>query len=247
MKIASVTYDGQEILNRFAKAYQIGYPMLSDKGSRVIREFGILNTNIPLGHPFYGIPFPGDYLIGPDGIIQAKFFLPEYQTRVASSEILMQRFGDKGDGDTLLIKSKDLQARITLSANHAAPGQQIGVVAEFTLSPGWHIYGQPLPENYAPTTLTFDAANVAKQSVVFPHAEMMTLTVLKETLPVYTGSFEAQGNILIKPGPRPGKQKITGTLAFQACSDSICRLPEKLTFEIPFTVDSLTPAAKSGP
>jgi DsbC/DsbD-like thiol-disulfide interchange protein len=221
--------------------------MLSDKGSKVIREFGILNTNVPEGHPFYGIPFPGDYMIGTDGTIQAKFFLPEYQTRVASSEILMQRFGEKANGSSLLIKSEDLQARIILSTNHAAPGQQIGVVAEFTLSPGWHIYGQPLPANYTPTAVTFDVANVAKQSVIFPQAEMMTLASLKETLPVYTGSFEAQGNILIKPTAGPGEQKIKGTLAFQECNDSICRLPQKLTFEIPFKVDSLTPAAKSDP
>lgn len=217
--------------------------MLSDKGSRVIREFGILNTNVPPGHPFYGIPFPGDYLVGPDGAVQAKFFLPEYQRRVASSQILMQRFGDKSDGNMLLIKSEDLQARITLSANHAAPGQQIGLVAEFTLSPGWHVYGEPLPENYTPTALTFELADVAKQSVVFPRAKMMALAGLKETLPVYTGSFEARGNILIKPGLGPGEHKIKGTLAFQECNDSICKLPQKLTFEIPFKIDSLTPAA----
>jgi hypothetical protein len=62
------------------------------------------------------LQFPGDYMIGTDGIIQAKFFLPEYQTRVASSEILMQRFGEKANGSSLLVKSEDLQTRITLSA-----------------------------------------------------------------------------------------------------------------------------------
>jgi DsbC/DsbD-like thiol-disulfide interchange protein len=219
--------------------------MLSDKGSRVIREFGILNTNIPQGHPFYGIPFPGDYVIAPDGTIQAKYFLPEYQTRVASSEILMQEFGEKTAGSSLLVKSGDLQVRIILSADHAAPGQEIGVLAEFSLSPGWHVYGKPLPENYTPTTLMFDSGNVAKQSVVFPRAEMVTLAVLKETLPVYTGTFEAKGNIVIKPGLTSREQTINGTLGFQECNDSICKIPQKLTFEVPFKVDPLTPPAKA--
>jgi len=55
--------------------------MLSDKGSAVIRKFGILNTNIPEGHPFHGIPFPGDYLVDANGTVRDKQFLPNYETR----------------------------------------------------------------------------------------------------------------------------------------------------------------------
>jgi len=49
--------------------------MLSDQGSQVIRAYGILNTNIPKSLPLYGIPFPGQYLIGPDGVVRDKQFL----------------------------------------------------------------------------------------------------------------------------------------------------------------------------
>ena len=50
--------------------------MLSDKGSVVIGEFGILNTNVPPDVArFYGIPFPGQYLIAPDGTVRTSFFL----------------------------------------------------------------------------------------------------------------------------------------------------------------------------
>ena len=77
------------------------FPCLSDNGSVVIREFGILNSNIPKDHPFYGIPFPGDYLISPDGVIQAKYFLPDYQTRVASSEILVNELGADPSGKSV--------------------------------------------------------------------------------------------------------------------------------------------------
>jgi len=54
---ASVTYDACETLHAFGEAYHIGYPLLSDVGSQVIRAFGILNTNIPADHAMmYGIP-----------------------------------------------------------------------------------------------------------------------------------------------------------------------------------------------
>src|SRR5271163_3066389 len=54
---ASITYDSGEILKNFAAANKIEYPLLSDVGSRAIRAFGILNTNVPEGHPMmFGMP-----------------------------------------------------------------------------------------------------------------------------------------------------------------------------------------------
>ena len=68
------------MLTRFARAHQITFPMLSDKGSAVIRRYGILNTNIPRTHTFYGIPFPGEYLVAPDGAWRTKFFCRTFRT-----------------------------------------------------------------------------------------------------------------------------------------------------------------------
>ena len=58
VKVASITYDPPTTLKRFADAYQIGYPMLSDKGSVVIRKYGILNANIPKVIRSSGFHFP---------------------------------------------------------------------------------------------------------------------------------------------------------------------------------------------
>ena len=136
VKIAAITYDSQEILQRFSAAHHLGYPCLSDKGSVVIREFGILNTNVPKDHPFYGIPFPGDYLISPDGIIKAKYFLPDYQTRVASSEILLNEFGADMDAQSVSLTAGDIRIVVTPSTDHAVAGQEIGVAADFTIAKG---------------------------------------------------------------------------------------------------------------
>jgi len=59
--------------------------MLSDVGSKVIRAFDILNTNIPPDHKMlYGIPWPGEYLIAPDGTVRDKLFLPSYEHRASA-------------------------------------------------------------------------------------------------------------------------------------------------------------------
>lgn len=247
MKVAAVTYDSQDILQRFSAAHQLGYPCLSDKGSVVIREFGLLNSNIPTDHPFYGIPFPGDYLISPDGVIRAKYFLPDYQARVASSEILVNELGADPNGKSVSLTCEDIRIVITTSTDHAVVGQEIGVTADFSIADGWHIYGQPLPENYTPTTIVFDSDYVASQSFEYPGPEKVAFLELGETLPVYVGSFRAKGRILARSGLKPGDYKLKGKLSLQECSNQICKIPQSVAFEIPFRIDPMASAAPKGP
>jgi peroxiredoxin len=246
VKIAAITYDSQEILQRFGAAHHLGYPCLSDKGSVVIREFGILNTNVPKDHPFYGIPFPGDYLISPDGVIRAKYFLPDYQTRVASSEILTNELGADANAKSVSLTAGDIRIVITPSTDHAVAGQEIGVAADFSIAKGWHIYGQPLPTNYTPTTIVFDSDCIAKQLFEYPDPQKVVFPELGETLPVYAGSFRAKGRILARPGLKPGDYKLKGTLSFQECSVEICKIPQSATFEIPFRIDPMASAPPKG-
>jgi hypothetical protein len=209
----------------------------------VIREFGILNSNIPKGHPFYGIPFPGEYLISPDGMIRAKYFLPDYQTRVASSEILLDQFDTISNGKSVSITAGDIRVVITPSTDHAVAGQEIGMAANFTIASGWHIYGQPLPVNYTATRFAFDGEQVAEQAFTFPEPEKIAFPALGETLPVYTGTFRIKGKFITKNSLKPGDYKLKGKLSFQECSEQICKIPQSVTFEIPFRIDPLAPAA----
>ncbi|MGH7924738.1 MAG: hypothetical protein ACREQH_09125, partial [Candidatus Binatus sp.] len=61
---------------------------------------------------------------------------------------------------------------------------------------------------------------------------------------VYTGNVRAFGRILIKSGLKPGEYKLKGTLHFQECSDEICKLPQKIAFELPMTIDPMVAGAK---
>ncbi len=242
MKVAAVSYDSQEILHRFAAAQHLGFPCLSDKGSAVIKAFGILNTNVPANHPFYGIPFPTNYLVGPDGVIRAKYFLPDYQTRVASSEILLDQFGTAG-AKSVAVTAEDLHVVIAATADHTVPGRELGIAADFSLAPGWHIYGQPLPSNYTPTAIEFDGDLVASQAFEFPTPEKVEFANLGETLPVYHGNFRAKGKILVRSGLKPGDYQLKGKLKFQECSTDICKIPQAVAFEIPLKIEAMAPPA----
>jgi hypothetical protein len=243
-------------LQRFAQANGIEYPMLSDVGSKVIRAFGILNANIPDDHPMlYGIPFPGDYLIAPDGTVRDKVFLPSYEHRPSASQMTM-RHGSGAGANSVEIKTDVLHATVSLSTDRCFPGQELGVTLEVELEPRWHIYGEPLPKNYQPTVLQFEGPLVGEYSLEMPPAKSVLLEALGETLPVYEGEIRALGKLGIKWSPpipakfleplgppiEPGLHHLEGSFRFQACSDQLCEAPQTVRFELPLKIEGGIPA-----
>lgn len=64
IKLYAISYDDRAALADFVRAHDMPFPMLSDVDSRVIREYGILNTEVEAGDfPIYGVPFPGTYIV----------------------------------------------------------------------------------------------------------------------------------------------------------------------------------------
>lgn len=259
---ASITYDSRDILSSFGGAYKIEYPMLSDVGSKVIRAFGILNTNVPEDHKMmYGMPWPGEYLIAPDGTVRDKLFLRSYEHRPSASEAVLRHFDNAG-GNSVEIKAGVLGATVSLSTDRCFPGQELGLALDVRVDAGWHIYGRPLPANYQALDLILESPLIGEQSLELPASEPLLLQALGETLPVYGSKFKAHGKIGIKwsppmPAPfllalgktiEPGRYEIAGTLRFQACSDDVCEPPQAIKFALPLTIEAGIPPApkKSG-
>jgi peroxiredoxin len=255
---ASITYDSREVLQRFGETYGIEYPMLSDVGSKVIRAFGILNTNVPADHPMmFGMPWPGDYLIAPDGTVRDKLFLRNYEHRPSASEVVLRHFGARADGNSVEIKTEVLTAVVSLSADRCFPGQELAVGLDVRLGSGWHVYGQPLPKNYQATELLFEGALVDEQSLDMPLAKPLLLKALGETLPVYEAEIHATGKLGIKWSPptparfleplgkriEPGLHHVDGILRFQACRDDVCEMPQTVKFQLPIRIEAGIPPA----
>jgi DsbC/DsbD-like thiol-disulfide interchange protein len=176
--------------------------------------------------------------------VRDKHFLPNYETRPAASEVLLKNFGVAGGATVVEITGGDVGATVTTSSDRAVPGRELGVLVDIRIPAGWHIYGQPLPDNYVATSLEFDLENVSAQTFDFPAATPVEFKALGETLPVYSGSVRAFGRILIKSNLKPGDYKLEGTLRFQQCSEEICQLPQKIAFEIPIAIEPMAAAAK---
>jgi Disulphide bond corrector protein DsbC len=228
----------------------------------VIRAFGILNTNVPEDHKMmYGIPWPGDYLIAPDGTVRDKLFLRSYEHRPAASAVVLRNFGVDADANSVVIETDVLTATVGLSADRCFPGQELGVGLIVQLKQGWHIYGKPLPVYYQPTDLTFESPLIDEQSLELSSAKPMRLEALGETLPVYENEFQAIGKLHIRWSPpmpakflaplgepiEPGLHHIEGILRFQACNDRVCEPPQTIKFKLPLRIEAGIPPAPKKP
>lgn len=92
--VATMSYDGVDVLAEFTGDNDIGYPMLSDAATDIVaagkraRALGILNEQYEPGHPAYGIAHPGIFLIDADGIIRGKWAERGYQARPSFAQVL---------------------------------------------------------------------------------------------------------------------------------------------------------------
>ncbi len=243
MKLAAVSYDAVETLRAFAERYKIGFPLLSDRDSAVIRRFGILNTNMAPDLRAYGVPHPVEYLVAPDGVVVRKYFVPNYQHRVTGAEVALREFGvSDPDARTVRLKSGAVTIEIGLASATAFAGQDLGFFAKFSIEPGWHTYGTPLPEGYTGTSVTFDDPKAIRQSFELPAATPTKIASLGEIVPLYSGSFEGRGSLLLKFPLDAGQTTLAGELRFQQCSETLCEPPETMRFELPLALGKFVTA-----
>ena len=227
LRIAAISYDSEETLRAFADRYGIGFPLLSDSNSAVIRSFGILNTNIAPGLRAHGVPHPVEYLVAPNGTVLHKYFVPNYQHRVTGSAIVLEEFGVvEANAPVITLQSGALTVRVGLSSAQAFAGQEIGFFAKFALEPEWHVYDT--------TLVAFDDPNVIKQSFSL------------ENLPAYEGKFQGLGSALLKFPIDAGPITLSGKVRFQQCSANICEPPETLPFELSLTLEPFMVATSGG-
>ena len=230
----AISYDPVEVLAGFAKKHAITYPVLADIDSAVIRRFGIFNTLVPISHSWYGVPFPGTYMVDEQGLVIDRSFYADHGIRDSIPRMLQENFHiDPERGPVQTLETEHIKATAALSAGTVRRGQVHNFSLDLELKPGLHIYGRPLTGGYIPTSLTFeDIEGVRFGTVVYPEPALHRLEALNETLPVYTGHIVLKATL---QNHRSKDFNIRARLDYQACDDRACYPPVNLTFEMPLT------------
>jgi DsbC/DsbD-like thiol-disulfide interchange protein len=183
-----------------------------------------------------------------DAIAHTVCVATRYAIALVLLALMFSRMGEAATrfgGTPVVVKAEDVQARITLSADHSYSGRELGVSVDFKIAPGWHIYGAPLPEGegLTPTSIDFASDILAQQTLTLPKPIMLRFETLNQTYPVYTGTFTALGTVVLSQNIKPGDYSIPGTLSFQQCNDAMCKMPQMVHFELPLKIEPLTPPA----
>ena len=236
--VAVITYDSVEILADFAKRRSITIPLLTDPKSEIIRAFGVLNTSVPPTHLWYGVPYPGTFIVDQNGVVKSKYFEDLYSERYSAPTILLREFGSVAGTKETALRTDHLELKYYSTRDIVRPSLRITLVADFQLPPKMHVYA-PEVQNYIPIRLELDASpNYTAQPAEYPKSETLYLPAIKETVPVYQGKFRitqdvtvAAGNVLQPILAGSQELKITGKLRYQACDDKICYTPVDVPLE----------------
>lgn len=234
INIAAVSYDSTAILADFANRRSITYPLLSDTSSSLIDAFGIRNpegTGVEAG-----IPYPGYYLIGRDGVIQRRFFETAYVNRLTASNLYGNVFGSFA----IPAPSKALDAtpHVAISTIQSDAEVTPGAVVRLAvvIKPGLdtHIYAHGAEKlHYHVASLTIRSSDLyIAAETSYPKAQLMNFPDLGQTVPVYTGTTVLSTSVAAVVDRRtiplfakdPSLQ-IKGVVDYQPCTSKVCFPP----------------------
>jgi len=241
LSVVGLSYDTAAILRNFAERKSIRFPLLSDPDSKVIRQLGILNEEVPKDSPVFGIPYPGTYILDAKGTIVAKYFEDDFRQRYTAADILVQRYGVLPESRKTEVQGKQLSAVASSSNSIVATGQRIALVLDLTLNPGMHVYA-PGVDGYIPIDWSMKDSDVwTTHEVAYPKPEILFLPAIEEKVPVYKDQVRLTRDITIGPDAKikpaldgEGKFVVEGTLRYQACDDRLCYIPQTLTLKWTF-------------
>ncbi len=235
--LVAVSYDPVPVLTDFATRRGITFPLLSDSGSAVIKQYGILNTTVATANTTYGIPFPGTFIVDAKGVVTSRHFETAYQERDTITSVLV-KLGAKLDIRATRVAARHLRTTTYVTDQVAAPGTHFSLVVDVAPEPRVHVYA-PGVTGYRPIALTVQPQpGLMVRAPQFPKAEDYFFKPLNEHVPVFQRPFRIVQDLEIDPSPQAAdalKDKpsmtIAGALAYQACDDTVCFTPQ----EVPLT------------
>ncbi len=228
--MAAISYDAPAILREFAARRGITFPLLADPSSAVIARFGLRQE--------HGQAYATTFVTDAAGLIRGKEQEDSIVYRRTGASLLLGVGADPA-GSASSLTSPYFALRVTPSNDVVGPGQRTTLALDFEMGPGLHAYA-PGAHAYRPLSVAFDAHPrvQAFPPPRFPEPTPYLFRPLNETVPVYAGRFRVLQDVVMNDVPVGWSQELldatadrlepvalTGSLAYQVCSDTTCYPP----------------------
>lgn len=237
-------------LEAFAAAHGVTYPLLSDEGSRAIRELGLLDTEVEAHHATFGIktrddqrgvPYPVTFILDADGRVERILSEENYRVRAGGRRLLAELLGTSApapaDAPSAVAREAVVSAAVRLDSATYYAYQRHGLQIELTIASGWHIYGPVTPDGYVP--LAISVASMPEGArlgpIAWPATRPFHVAGLDEEFAVYDGTVRLDVPIEFIIQRDSGEARLEVAIAFQACNATECFAPAQViaTFVVP--------------
>ena len=240
----AISYDTVAILSAFAETHGIGYSLLSDEGSLVMRRLGLINQRVQEDHAFYGIassprhvnlPYPGVFVFDETGTITHKRFHESYRERDTGAGLMAETLGVlDGRGGETAVEGDTVRLRAWLDSPTYCMFQRLHLTIELAIAPGFHVYGEPIPRDYTPLSVDVTPIEGLELGPIrWPLPHPFTVEGLRETFHVHEGTVRGVLPFMFTAPPGAGDQILLATVRYQACSASTCLPPAVIQLAIP--------------
>ncbi len=206
----------------------------------------MLNTIVqPDDVPFYGIPFPGFFLLNEDGTIVDKLFNRHLAHREGIEAILDSFAGriTPGENEPITSAAEDDGIRISAFLRGGGGVLRVGprrrLVVRIEMPEGLHIYRDPVPVGMVATAITVDGPEAFRhEAVEAPPTHAFELPGVDEPLEVWEGTvdfvFPVYAASILGRAIREGAASIgvDVTVRYQACDDAQCFIPRTQTLRL---------------
>lgn len=241
--VAAISYDPVATLASFGEQFGIGYPLLSDAGSTVIRALGLENRHveaynrrlgIETSAKHVGLPHPGTYELDSDGLVVAKHFAQLHRERPSATVLLADELRGQGADeqvtDRAVVSGVPVSARLATTTYH--PLQLLECRVRLSVPTGRHIYVGDVPSGF--TTLRVELSgpgSLAVEDMSRPSGHPLRIEELNEEFTVVEGDIEIV--VPLRLGKDEGDVDLVVTVALQSCSDTDCFAPAEGQLSLP--------------
>jgi DsbC/DsbD-like thiol-disulfide interchange protein len=139
-----------------------------------------------------------------------------------------------------------LTVKTFISHDGIHPGKSFKVALLFNITPGWHIYGPELLDEFLiPSELIIDEDDKIKVlKLYYPEPSSGRFDYSEVDLQLYEGEILLGALLKVSNDIALKKHLLKASLLYQPCDDRTCMAPRTLKLEIPFKVVSLSKKVK---
>lgn len=245
MELFAISYDSVATLADFAEKHGITFSLLSDEGSRVIRDLGMLDEDLDRHHAEFGRPvrddqrgvaYPAVFLLDDRGVVIDKRLHPKYRIRDTGTGLLEAALGIAAPrhGPEDVAREGPVRVRAYFDSPTYRPYQQLQLTVELAIAEGWHVYADPVPAGYVALAAEIAPLEGVDTGVpVWPAGYRARVAGLEEEFSVLDGTINGRIPVTFAVQTGRGDLRVEVVVHYQACSERECLAPATIRLTLP--------------